>query len=59
MKEHERLTHKRNNGIKEGYWSPCKKDELIARLAEYENTGLTPEEIKSASPDGRPEEAHK
>lgn len=41
----ERLTHKRSNGIKEGYWSPNKKDELVARLAEYENTGLTPEEI--------------
>lgn len=35
----ERLTHKRNNGIKEGYWSPNKKDELVARLAQYENTG--------------------
>ena len=22
-----RLTHKRNNGIKEGYWSPNKKEE--------------------------------
>lgn len=41
----ERLTHKRNNGIKEGYWSPNKKEELVARLAQYENTGLTPEEI--------------
>lgn len=41
----ERLTHKQNNGIKEGYWSPSKKDELVARLAEYENTGLTPVEI--------------
>lgn len=41
----ERLTHKRNNGIKEGYWSPNKKDELVTRLAQYEDTGLTPEEI--------------
>ena len=41
----ERLTHKRTNGIKTGYWSPNKKDELINRLAAYENTGLTPEEI--------------
>ena len=40
-----RLTHKRSNGIKDGYWSPNKKDELVARLAQYENTGLTPEEI--------------
>ena len=41
----ERLTHPRNNGIKTGYWSPNKKDELIERLAEYEDTGLTPQEI--------------
>ena len=38
-----RLTHKRNNGIKEGYWSPNKKEELVQRLAEYEDTGLDPE----------------
>lgn len=42
----ERLTHKRSNGIKAGYWSPNRKEELIQRLAAYENTGLTPEEIK-------------
>ena len=42
----ERLTHQRNSGIKTGYWSPNKKEELIERLAAYENTGLTPEEIK-------------
>ena len=41
----ERLTHERVNGIKTGYWSPAKKDELIQRLAEYEDTGLTPEQI--------------
>lgn len=41
----ERLTHERMNGIKKGYWSPNKKDELVGRLAAYENTGLTPEEI--------------
>ena len=45
MKESERLTHERVNGIKHGYWSPAKKDELIERLAAYENTGLLPEEI--------------
>ena len=45
MKENERLTLKRVNGIKHGYWSPAKKDELIERLAAYENTGLSPEEI--------------
>ena len=41
----ERLTHPRNSGIKTGYWSPNKKDELVERLAAYEDTGLTPEEI--------------
>lgn len=40
-----RLTHERNNGIKTGYWSPNKKDELIEALAAYENTGLTPQDI--------------
>ena len=40
-----RLTHERVNGIKTGYWSAAKKDELVQRLAEYENTGLEPEEI--------------
>ncbi len=33
----DRLTHERCNGIKPGYWSPAKKEELIDRLAEYEN----------------------
>lgn len=28
----ERLTHKRNNGIKEGYWSPNKKEELALNI---------------------------
>lgn len=45
MTENERLTHKRMNGIKEGYWSPKKKEELVQRLAEYEDTGFEPEEI--------------
>lgn len=40
-----RLTHKRENGIKSGYWSPNKKDELINRLAEYENLGYSPEDL--------------
>lgn len=42
-----RLTHARSNGIKEGYWSPNKKEELVMRLAEYENIGLSPEEVKA------------
>ena len=41
----ERLTHERANGIKTGYWSPEKKEVLVQRLAEYENTGFEPEEI--------------
>lgn len=40
-----RLTHPRNSGIKTGYWSNSKKDELIEQLAAYEDTGLTPEEV--------------
>lgn len=43
----ERLTHKRSNGIKDGYWSPNKKQELVDCLAKYEDTGLSPEEIKA------------
>ena len=31
MTENERLTHRRMNGIKEGYWSPRKKEELLQR----------------------------
>ncbi len=34
-----RLTHERVNGIKSGYWSPAKKDELIARLGPIEELG--------------------
>lgn len=33
----ERLTHKRENGMKTGYWSPNKKQELVDRLAMYED----------------------
>ena len=42
----ERLTHERTSGIKTGYWSPNKKEELVQRLAEYENTNLDPKQIK-------------
>lgn len=51
----ERLTHERKNGIRSGYWSPDKKQELVDRLAEYENTGLTPEQIKEMRSDGKRE----
>ena len=45
MTENDRLTHKRANGIKDGYWSTATKERLVQRLAEYENTGLEPLEI--------------
>ena len=43
-----RMTHERANGIKTGYWSPATKEELVQRLAAYENTGLEPWEIGPA-----------
>ena len=46
MTENDRMTHQRANGIKDGYWSAATKAELIQRLAEYENTGLEPGEIR-------------
>ena len=47
MTENERMTHRRANGIKTGYWSPNKKEELVQRLAAYEDTGLEPREIQA------------
>ncbi len=43
----ERMTQERVNGIKTGYWSPNKKEELVQRLAAYENTGLEPQQIQN------------
>ena len=43
----ERLTAPRCSGIKSAYWSTAKKEELVQRLGQYEDTGLTPEEIKA------------
>ena len=43
----ERLTAPRCSGIKSGYWSTAKKEELAQRLGQYEDTGLSPEEIKA------------
>ena len=51
-----RLTHPRSSGIKTGYWSPNKKDELVERLVAYEDTGLTPEEIKALNANGKTSE---
>lgn len=42
IKDIDRLTHKRVNGIKTGYWSAASKEAVVQRLAEYENTGFTP-----------------
>ena len=44
----ERLTAKRVNGIKSGYWSPAKKDELVQRLGKYEDTGMESEELQKS-----------
>lgn len=33
----ERLTHERKSGMKTGYWSPNKKQELVDRLAMFED----------------------
>lgn len=52
----ERLTHERCNGIKTGYWSPEKKDELVKALAAYENTGLTPDQIQELKERDTPKE---
>lgn len=41
----ERLTAQRCNGIKTGYWSPAKKDDLVQRLGPYEGIGLEPAKI--------------
>ena len=41
-----RLTGQRVNGIKSGYWTIAKKDELVQRLGEYEDTGLEPKQLK-------------
>ena len=35
-----RLTGQRVNGIKSGYWSPAKKDELVQRLPKNEEMML-------------------
>ena len=35
----ERLTHKRNNGIKRGYWSLSKKQELVEAIEIMEGGG--------------------
>ena len=46
----ERLTAQRCNGIKTGYWSPAKKDDLVQRLGPYEDIGLEPSTWSKAPP---------
>ena len=46
MTENERLTHPRMNGLFGGYWTAASKTELLNRLAEYENTGLAPDQVR-------------
>lgn len=40
-----RMTHEKTNG-RVGYWSPNKKEEVVNRLATYENTGLEPRQVQ-------------
>ena len=42
-----RLTAVRCNGIKTGYWSMARKDELVQRLGKYEDICADPEELKA------------
>ena len=46
MTENERLTHQRASGMGSGWWTAASKTELLNRLAEYENTGLMPDEVR-------------
>ena len=46
MTENERLTHECGSGIRLGYWTNHKKDELVERLAAYEDLMLSPYEVK-------------
>lgn len=47
MTENERLTHSHMSGIFGGYWTSASKTELLNRLAEYENTGLAPDQVRA------------
>lgn len=42
----ERMTHARCSGIKQGYWSPATKEELVQRLAKYEELDPDPEHLR-------------
>lgn len=47
MNGKQRLTARRCNGIKKGYWSMAHKDELVQRLGKYEDICADPEELRS------------
>lgn len=53
----ERLTHECVSGIRQGYWSPHKKDELVRQLAAYEDSGLTPSEVRELAERDRREKS--
>lgn len=42
----ERLTKERVNGIKTGYWSPAKKQDLVDNLAFYEDAVVSEPEFE-------------
>lgn len=50
----ERLTHIRLDGLKTNYSSPSNKQDLIDRLAAYEDSGLMPEDVKTLADRNKP-----
>lgn len=46
MEQNKRLTRARCNGIKIGYWSMARKDELVQRLGKYEDVCEDPDELR-------------
>lgn len=50
----ERLTHIRLDGLKTNYSSHSNKQDLIDRLAAYEDSGLMPEDVKTLMDRNKP-----
>ena len=48
----QRLTMERMNGIRSGYWSPAKKEDLVQRLGVYEDLGIDLEDLHKTSNTG-------
>ena len=42
---------------KKGYWTSLKKEEVAQRLGEYEDTGLSPEEVRAMKRTGSTDDA--